>query len=79
MVLGCINGIAWGTKLLLTVPLAFLVCHILKAQYYSLSLNGCFNPPLTPHPPPPPTSPLPVDSICDITGGEKLSQKPAAF
>ena len=32
------------------------------------------------HPPhPPPTRPPPIESICDITGTEKNSQKPAAF
>ena len=54
------NRTTWGTKLLLTTVLAFLVdcipfCHILKAQYYFLSQNGCFNLPLAPHPSPPST------------------------
>ena len=36
--------------------------------------------PTRPHcPPHPPTRPPPIDSIRDITGTEKNSQKPAAF
>ena len=29
--------------------------------------------------PPPPTPPTPIDSVCDITGTEKLSIKPTTF
>ena len=83
MVLGCVNRTAWGTKLLLTAFLASLVncislCHLLKAQHCSLSQSWCFTLPSAPNPPPPPT-PSPIDSIRDITGTEKMSQKPAAF
>ena len=64
---GCIFGInrtAWGTKLLLKVVLSSPVdcissCQILKAQHCSLHPNGCFNPPLASHLPPPPTLPTP--------------------
>ena len=75
MILRGINRTAWGTRLLLTPVLASFVdcvglCHTLKAQYCSLSLNGCFNPPSASHPPPS-TRPPPIDSICDITGTEK--------
>ena len=61
------------TKLLITAVWASLVdcissCHLLKAQHCSLSPNGCFTSPLTPHRLPPPT---PIDSIRDITGTEK--------
>ena len=71
MVLGHVNRTAWGTKLLLTAVWASLVdcissCHLLKAQHCSLSPNGCFTLPLTPHPPPPP-----IHSIRDITETEK--------
>ena len=63
MVLRGINRTAWGTKLLLTTVLATFVdcislCHILKAQHCSLSLNGCFNPPSASHPPPAPPTPF---------------------
>ena len=83
MVLGCFNRTVWGTKLLLTAVLASLVdyissCHLLKAQHSSLSLNSCFSPPSASHLPPP-SYPPPIESICDTTGTEKLSQKPAAF
>ena len=62
-------------------------CHLLKAQHCPFSPNGCFTPPLAPHPPPPPTPspshptplPPPIDSIRDITGTEINCQKPAAF
>ena len=62
MVLGRINRIAWGTKLLLTAVWASLVdftssCHLLKAQHCSLSPNGCFTPPSASHLPPLPTPP----------------------
>ena len=82
MVLRGINRTAWGTKLLLTPVLASFVdcvglCHTLKAQHGSLSLNSCFNPPLASHPAP--VHPPPIDSIRDITGTEKTSEKPAAF
>ena len=48
MVLGRINRIAWGTKLLLMAVWASLVnCislyHLLKTQYCSLSPNGYFS------------------------------------
>ena len=86
MVLGCINRTAWGTKLLLMTVWASLVdcislCHLLKAQHCSLSLNGCFSPPSASHQPTLPhplplTHPPPIDSIRDI---KKLSQKPATF
>ena len=82
MVQSGINRTAWGTKLLLTPILASFVdcnglCHTLKVQYCSLSLNGCFNlfsasyvpAPTSPHPPP--TRPPPIDSIRDITGAGK--------
>ena len=86
---GRVNRAAWSTKLLLMAVWAFLVdcislCHLLKAQLCFLSPNGCFNPPSSPRPPSSPT-PLPpicppsIDSIHDITGTERLSQKPAAF
>ena len=85
MILGCINRIAWGTKLLLTAVWASLVdctssCHLLKAQHRSLSPNGCFTPPSAPHPPPLPTPPPssrppPIESIRDITGAEKTPSK----
>ena len=78
MVLRGINGTAWGTRLLLTPVLVSLVdcislCHTLKAQHCSSSLNGCFNPPSVSHLPlPPPTCPpIPIDSTHDITGTEK--------
>ena len=35
------------------------LCPILKAQYCSSNLNGCFNPPTAPHPPPPTTTAIP--------------------
>ena len=80
MVLRGINRTAWGTRLLLTPVLASFVdcvslCHTLKAQHCSLSLNGCFNPPSASHPPPPfphppPARPPPINSIRDITGTE---------
>ena len=89
MVLRGINGTAWGTRLLLTPVSASLVdcislCHTLKAQYCSLSLNGCFNLPLASHPPPPPPHPPPVrpppiDSIRDITGTEKTVSKTSSI
>ena len=69
MVIGGINRTAWGTKLLLTAVRASLVdfislCHILKAQHYSLSPSGCFNLPLAPQPSPPPTpSPAPAHPL----------------
>ena len=44
---------------------------ILKAQHCSLSPNGYFNPPMASHFPPPPACPPPIDSISDVTGGEK--------
>ena len=64
MVLRGINRVAWGIKLLLVPILASFVdcislCHTLKAQHCSLSLNGCFNLPLVSHLPPPPPIPLP--------------------
>ena len=82
MVLRGINRTAWGTRLLLTPVLASFVdcislCHTLKAQHCSLSLNGCFNLPSASHTPQP--LPTPIDSIHDITGTENLSEKPAAF
>ena len=69
MVLGGINRTAWGTRLLLMPVLASFVdcislCHTLKAQHCSSSLNGCFNQPSAFHPPP-------IDSIRNITGTEK--------
>ena len=69
MVLRGINRAVRGTRLLLTPVLASFVdcislCHKLKAQHSSLSLSGCFNPPLASHSPP-------IDSIRDITGTEK--------
>ena len=83
MVLGPVNRTEWGTKLLLTAVWASLVdCtsprHLLKAQHCSLSPNGCFTPPLAPHPPPPPTPP-PIKSIRDITGAEKNHQKTSSI
>ena len=56
--LGCINRTAWGTRLLLLLVLASFVhcnslCHRLKVQHCSLSLNGCFGPPSASHPPTP--------------------------
>ena len=65
MVLGCINRIAWGTKLLLMAAWGSLVnytnsCHLLKAQDCSLSPNGCFTSPLVPHPPAPSPSHSPT-------------------
>ena len=47
MVLGRTNRTTWGTRLLLTAVLASLVdcislCHLLKAQHCSLSLNWCY-------------------------------------
>ena len=84
MVLGRINRTIWGTKLLLTAVCASLVdCTSLRMSHTEgtallFSANGCFNLPLAPHLPPPPT-PSPIDSICDIIGTEKLSQKPAAL
>ena len=82
MVLGCVNRTECGTKLLLMAVWASLVdcissCHLLKVQHCSLSLNGCFSPPLAPHPPPPSIPPPshPKDSICDITGTEKNCPK----
>ena len=79
-----INRTVWGTKLLLTAVLASLVestslCHILKAQHWSLSPNGCFNPLLLSYLPPPPTCSTSIDSIYDITGAKKLSEISAAF
>ena len=81
MVLRGINRTAWGTRLLLTLVLASFVdcislCHSLKAQHCSLSLNGCFNPHSASHPPlspphSPPARPSPIDSIRDIIGTEK--------
>ena len=49
------------------------LCHTLKAQHCSLSLNGCFNPPSASRPPParPPDHPPSIDSIRGITGTEK--------
>ena len=79
MLPGCINRIAWGTKLLLTAVWAsfangIFLCHLLKAQHCSLSPNECFNPPLAP---PAPTCP---QTQCVILQKlKKLSQKPAAF
>ena len=78
MVLGCVNRIAWGTKLLLTAVWASLVVcisswHLLKAQLCPLSPNGCFAPPSAPHPPPP------IESIRDITGTEKTASKTSSF
>ena len=77
-----INKTAWGNRLLLTAVLAHPVdCTssgpILKAQHCCLSLNGCFSPPSASHPPLPPPShpPPPIDSICDITGTEKIYPK----
>ena len=57
-----INKTPWGAKLILTADLAFPVScasigHLLMAQPCPLSLNICFSPPTTPHPPPPPISP----------------------
>ena len=72
---------AWGTRLLLSQVLASFVhcnslCHRLKVQHCSLSLNGCFGPPSASHlPPPPPTRPPPIDSIRDITGVGKKHLK----
>ena len=83
-----INRTVWGTKLLQTGVLAHPVdyissCQIMKAWHCCLSQIGCFNPPLPPHPPwlppTPPSHPPPIDSIHDITGTEKLSEKPAVF
>ena len=87
MAVGRINRTPWGTKLFLTAVWASLVdCislfHLLKAQYCSLSPNGCFHLPLALHHPPlppSPTHPPPIDSICDTIRTEKPSQKPAAF
>ena len=45
--------------------------HLLKAQHCSVSPNWCFTPPLAPH--------TPTPYRLNITGTEKLSQKPAAF
>ena len=85
MVLGLINRIAWGTKLLLTAVWASLVnctssCHLLKVQHCPLSPNGYFTLLSAPHLPLPPTSPppicpSPIESIHDITGAEKIYQK----
>ena len=78
IVLKGINRAALGTKLLLTPVLASFIslCHTLKAQHCSLSLNGCFNPPSASHPT---LGPPPIDSIRYITGTEKLSKKPLFF
>ena len=80
-----INRTAWGTKLLLTAVLAWLVgcislCHKLRAQTFAyLCLNGCFTPPLAPHslPPHPFLTRLPpIEAIHDILQVlKKLSQK----
>ena len=56
------------------------LCHRLKVQHCSLSLNGCFSPPSASHPPPPPphpppTRPPPINSIRDITGVGKKHLK----
>ena len=75
MVLGHVNRTAWGTKLLLTVVLAFLVdcislCHLLKAKHSSLSPNWCFTPPSAPHPPPYPPHAPPTNLISRERGLE---------
>ena len=84
MVRSGINRTAWGTKLFLMPVMASFVdciglCHTLKAQHYSLSLNGCFNPPSASHLPRLPPTPLlpahPIDSIHDITGAGKSHLK----
>ena len=62
---GCISW-PWGASIgLHGVPGCFSrqswhcnsLCHRLRAQHCSLSLNGCFSPPLASHPPPPPPTP----------------------
>ena len=80
MVLSGINRTGWDTKLLLTSVLASFVycislCHTLKAQHCSLSMNGCLTrlllttrPCLTP---PLPVHPPSIDSIHVITGAGK--------
>ena len=69
-----INKTAWGAKLILTADLVYhLSCaslgHLLMVQHYHLRLSVCFSPPSAPHPPP--TRPLPIDSIHVITDVEK--------
>ena len=82
---GGINRTTWGTKLLLTAVWASLVdcislCHLLKVQHCCLSPNGCFNPPLAPHPShPPPTRPPPMTKSMILQELKKLPHKPAAF
>ena len=72
---GCSSRQSWPPLCIVTS-----LCHRLKVQHCSLSLNGCFSPPSASHPPPPPphpppTRPTPINSIRDITGVGKKHLK----
>ena len=76
-----INKTVWSAKLILTADLVYhwsyaSLGHLLVVQHCHFSLNACFSPSTTLHPPhcqplSPPTRPPPIDSICVITNFEK--------